>query len=149
FSVMAAAATAQAQDVRVEQAWARATPPGAPVGGAFAVIENAGNAADRLLAVEAEICRVVEVHSTTHVDGRMQMRPVESVEIPAGGRVALEPGGLHLMLVDLKQPLEVGQRLPITFVFETAGRITVQASIAPLGSLHAPDHSEHDGHHHH
>lgn len=147
FSVMAAAATAQSQDVQVKQAWARATPPGVQVGAAYAVIENDGNAADRLLAVETDVCQVVEIHSTTHADGRMQMRPVESVDVPAHGRVVFGPGGLHLMLVDLKQPLRAGQQLPITFVFQTAGRISVQAPIAAMGAMQAPGDSAHQGHH--
>ena len=146
FSVVAAAATAPSHDMQVKQAWARATPPGVQVGAAYAVIENAGSAADRLLAVETDVCQVVEIHSTSHADGRMQMRPVESVDVPAHGRVTFGPGGLHLMLVDLKQPLRAGERLPITFVFRTAGRISVQAPIAPLGSMQAPVDSAHQSH---
>jgi copper(I)-binding protein len=146
FSVMAAAA-APSHDIEVKQAWARATPPGAPVGAAYAVIENKGHSTERLLAVESDACRVVEIHTTTHVDGKMQMRPVEYVDIPAGGRVALEPGGLHLMLVDLKLPLQAGEHLPLTFVLQNAGRVSSHAVIAPIGATHAPEHSAHEGHH--
>lgn len=147
FSAMAAAATAPSQGVQVKQAWARATPPGVQVGAAYAVIENGGNAADRLLAVETEVCKVIEIHSTTHADGRMQMRPVESLDVPAGGRVTFGPSGLHLMLVDLKQPLRAGEQLSITFVFQSVGRISVDAPIAPMGAMQAPGDSTHHGHH--
>lgn len=68
----------------------------------------------------------------------MQMRPVDKVDVPARGRVAFEPGGLHLMLVDLQRPLRAGEQLALTFVFEGAGRVSVRAPIAPMGATQAP-----------
>lgn len=143
----AALAGEPASKVRIEQAWARATPPGVPVGAAYAVIRN-GGAADRLTAVESTVSERVEIHQTSHQDDRMQMRPMATLDIPASGQVAFEPGGLHLMLVALKQPLSEDAPLSMTFVFEKAGRVTVQVPVAPIGSLQAPANDSHHEHHH-
>ena len=140
----AALAGEPAAKVRIEQAWARATPPGVQVGAAYAVISNSGGA-DRLIAVESTVSERVEIHNTSQKEGRMQMRQVAALDIPSGGRVAFEPSGSHLMLVNLKQPLREGEPLSMTFVFEKAGRITVQVPVAPMGSTQAPT-SDHDHH---
>ncbi len=78
----------------------------------------------------------------------MQMRQLTALDLPAGGSVRLEPGGLHLMLVDLQQPLRAGAQLPLTFVFEKAGRIAIQAPIAPIGATQPPEQdASHHAHH--
>ncbi|HWK51284.1 MAG TPA: copper chaperone PCu(A)C [Steroidobacter sp.] len=133
--------------VTIERAWARATPPGLVIGAAYAVITNRG-AADRLLAVETSASKRVEIHSTKDVEGRMQMRQLATLDLPAGGAVAFEPGGLHLMLVDLQQPLQAGTTLSLTFVFEKAGRVTIEANVAPIGSTQPPAlDTSHHAHH--
>lgn len=143
--ITAATASEPVSTVRIEQAWARATPPGVNVGAAYAVISNRG-AADRLVAVESTLSEQVEIHNSSQQAGRMQMRPVAEVDVPAGGRVVFEPGGSHLMLIDLKRPLRQGELLSMTFVFANAGRLTVQLPVAPIGSTQAPT-SAHDHHH--
>ncbi len=90
-------------------------------------IENSGDQADRLIAARTPIARAVEFHSMS-IDAAnvMQMRAQPHIEIPAGGKLELRPGGpLHLMLLDLKRPLKEGYRLPLTLVFERAGEIEV------------------------
>lgn len=137
----------QAVTVSIERPWARATPPGVQIGAAYAVIRNKGQA-DRLLKVTTPVSARVEVHKTTQVDGRMQMRPVTTLDLPAGGNLTFGPGGLHLMLVDLKQPLQAGTQVPLTFVFEKTGPIAVQAAVAPIGStLPAEEDTSHHAHH--
>jgi periplasmic copper chaperone A len=147
--LLGVSSTALASDstakVRIDRAWARATPPGVQVGAAYAVISNRGEA-DRLIAVESTVSERVEIHGTSQSDGRMQMRPIASLEVPASGRVAFEPSGSHLMLVNLKQPLREGTPLSMTFVFEKSGRVSVQVPVAPMGSTQAPA-SNHDHHH--
>ena len=104
---LAAKPATQASNVSIERAWARATPPGVQVGAAYAVITNKGQA-DRLLKVTTPASARVEIHKTTQIEDRTQMRPVTTVELPIGGCVTFGPGGLHLMLVDLKRPLRAG-----------------------------------------
>ena len=129
------------------QAWARATPPGATVGGVYLTIDNPG-ASDRLLRVRTPASERAEIHETSVVDGQMRMREVDGLQIPAGGEVKFEPGGLHLMLVGLKQPLKEGEFVPLTLEFGRAGTLQVQARVEQLGAI-APsgspsDHPSHD-----
>lgn len=128
------------------QAWARATPPGGTVGGAYLTIRNPGSS-DRLLKVRTSASERAEIHQTSMVDGQMQMREIDALDIPANGQVKLEPGGLHLMLVGLKQPLHEGDVIPLTLEFERAGTLQVQARVESLGALSpadsSPDHSAH------
>lgn len=72
-----------------------------------------------------------------------KMRPVPAWVLPANGQVKAEPGGLHLMLLDLKQPLKVGDRIPVTLKFERAGSVNVEAVVED-GKKSAGDE-----HHHH
>jgi copper(I)-binding protein len=96
---------------------------------AYMLIHNGTSQTDRLLRVESNAAQAVELHRSEVVDEVMTMRPVESIEIPAGGEVRLEPGGLHVMLIGLTQPLEAGSSIPLTLVFENAGEITVDAEV--------------------
>jgi copper(I)-binding protein len=147
-SGFAAPSATPAANVSIERPWARATPPGVQVGAAYAVIANQGPATDRLLKVTTPASARVEIHSTTQVAGRMQMRPVTELDVPAGARITFGPGGMHLMLVDLKAPLRAGTQLELTFVFEKAGAIAVQATVAPIGSsLPAEEDASHHAHH--
>jgi copper(I)-binding protein len=79
----------------------------------------------------------------------MRMRPVTSVDIPVGGRVRFQPGGLHVMLIDLTQPLKEGQRFPLTLVFQHASSVRVEAIVQGLGATAAPSQGETAHEHHH
>ena len=115
------------------QSWARASPPGATVGGAFLTISNPG-AQDTLLRIESPVASSVEMHQTSMKDGLMQMRQVETVPVPAHGRVQFDPGGLHVMLLGLKRPLVEGQHFPMTLVFQNAGSVKVDVIVKGLGA---------------
>ncbi|WP_238365820.1 copper chaperone PCu(A)C [Mesobacterium pallidum] len=118
-----------AADITVEDAYARAANTRA--GAAFLVIHNAGDDADRLVDVRADVAMRVELH--THKDngqGVMQMLHVpEGFEIPAGGDHVLQRGGDHVMFMGLQAPWEQGQLIPLTLVFEKAGEITVDVPV--------------------
>jgi copper(I)-binding protein len=122
--------------VRVEGAWARATPPGAKVGGAFVTLINTGDAADRLVSASSGIAERVELH--THImDGDvMRMREVEGgIPLSPGETVRLQPGGFHIMLLGLKQGLAAGSRFPLTLTFEKAGSVQVDVPVEAMGSM--------------
>jgi copper(I)-binding protein len=125
------AATPSAPTLIVLNAWSRPTPPGAAVGVAYFEIVNSA-LADTLTQIETPVAGHVEMHSTSMVNDVMQMRPMPSVEIPASARVEFKPGGLHAMLIELKEPLKPGQRFPLTLVFAHAGRIYVEAIVQDL-----------------
>lgn len=123
--------------VRVEAPWARATPPGAKVGAVYLQISGACGA-DALIGAESAIAQKVEIHNMFREDGKMKMRAIPQLDVPANERVTLQPGGLHIMLLDIKQPLKEGERVDLTLVFEKAGRVPVVANVAALGAPAAP-----------
>ena len=123
--------------ISVVHAWSRATAGGAPVGVVYFEVLNSGPA-DTLLAIECPAAERVEMHATTRVDGVVKMRPVPSVDVPAGGRVSFQPGGLHAMLIGIKQPLKDGGRLPFALVFRRAGKLQLEATIQGLGTADPP-----------
>ena len=125
-----AATAAQAQNaVKVDKAWARPTVAGQSGGGGFLVITG-GTAADRLLSASAGISKVVELHKMEMDGNVMRMRPVDTIDVPAGGTVELKPGGLHVMFMGLNKTLKTGDRFPLTLKFEKAGEVKVDVQVA-------------------
>lgn len=120
-----------ANGLTVDAAWARASTRIGGITAAYLSISNAGPAADRLIGVATSVAEVVEIHETVRSDGMMGMRPVASVPIPAGGTVAMEPGGTHVMLIGLTGELRAGSSFQITLTFERAG--TVAATVGVRG----------------
>jgi copper(I)-binding protein len=118
----------------IRQPWARATPPGTTVGAAYLDVTNTG-AADTIVAVESPVAAEVEVHVDYMEGGLMRMRPVPRVPVPAHGHVHLGSGGLYVMLVNLKQPLQEGDHFPLTLVFQNAGRIKVDVPVRGIGAM--------------
>lgn len=120
--------------LHIEQPWAAETPPVAPTGAAYLHIVNAG-VADRLLHAKTEMASYVELHTTIMDGGVMRMRKLEALDVPGGTTVKLEPGQVHIMLIDLKQPLRAGQSFPLTLEFEKAGMLEVQIPIRPRAEM--------------
>jgi len=133
----------------IDGAWTRATAEGAKVGAGYLTIRNTGTAADKLVSVETPAATSGEIHDMTMSDdGVMKMRRLaDGLEIPAGGSVELKPGGMHLMLMGLKQPLAEGSRVPVTLTFQSGAKVTVELPVRPLGGGAGKD--EHSGHSHH
>ena len=97
-------------------------------------VTNPG-AADSLVGIESAAAVRAEMHSTTTTaKGAMQMRDTPVVAVPAGGHLVFEPGGLHVMLIDLRRPLREAQHVPLTLVFEHAGRLQVDAVVRGPGA---------------
>jgi copper(I)-binding protein len=116
--------------IGVEDAWARS--PMQDVGAAYFTVTNDGDAEDRLIGATAEIADRTEIHETVMEDGQAQMLPIEAVVIPAGESMSFEPGGYHVMLFDLAEPLTVGETISLVLTFEEAGEIEVEAEIREL-----------------
>ncbi|OAM52374.1 hypothetical protein A7981_02510 [Methylovorus sp. MM2] len=116
-------------NVIVSKAWVKATVPGQPVGAAYMRLQS--DIDTKLVAVENDASDKTEMHSMTMNDGVMQMRALENIALVAGKQTKLEPGGLHLMLLSLKKPLQVGESVTFTLHFkngngsENTTRITV------------------------
>lgn len=92
---------------------------------AYMVIENKGRVSENLLRVEGDIAHAIELHRSEIVDGVMRMSPVANIEIPAGNQVELKPGGLHIMLINLKGEIKPGDQVSLNLIFELSGKMTV------------------------
>ncbi len=143
FSVLVAAAGDPA--VRIDNPQAAETPPGAKTGVVYLDIVNAGGA-DRLLSAKAgEITDYIELHATRFEGDLMRMRKVEAIDLAGGATTSLKPGGLHIMLIDLKQPLRAGQSFALTLQFEKAGTVQVSVPIRTREDMMEPmQHQSHD-----
>jgi copper(I)-binding protein len=133
----ASAAEYMAGDLRIIDPWARATPGAARNGVAYVTIENQGSAVDRLTAVASPVATRAEVHGQVTENGVAKMRAAGPVELPPGARTAIEPGGLHIMLMGLKQPLVEGEEVPLTLVFEKTGRVDLPLKVEAAGAMHS------------
>jgi hypothetical protein len=132
-------------DLSITGAFTRATLPNAPVGGAYLTITNSGAADDRLVSVTTPAAGVSQIHEMKMDGDVMKMNELpDGLVIPAGETVKLEPGGYHLMLMQLTGPLVEGQSITVTLTFEKAGAVEVQVPIgSPAAKGPAMDHSMH------
>ncbi|HZP98173.1 MAG TPA: copper chaperone PCu(A)C [Reyranella sp.] len=137
--VSSSAALAQSYKVGglvIDQPWARATAPGASSGGAFLKISNTGMAADRLVSVSTPAADKAQVHQTRMEGNVMRMRELDhGLEIAPGATVSLEPGHFHIMLMGLKAPLIKGAKVPLTLVFEKAGKVDIKLDVVAMGAM--------------
>lgn len=121
----------------VTNAWARTSAAAQTTGAAYLDITG-GSSADKLMSASAptDVAAKTEMHETAMAhstgmsgSGMMEMKPVSSVSIPAGKTVKFEPGGYHVMLVDLAKPLTAGQKFTLTLTFEKAGKVDVPVEV--------------------
>ncbi len=135
WSLPVQAADYDVGSIHISQPWARATPKGASSGAGYMTITNKGTEPDRVNCVSSDASAQCQIHTMTMEDGVMKMRPVEGgLEIKPGETVTLKPGGFHMMLVDLKHPLEQGQNVKATLKFDHAGTVDVEYPIAGIGA---------------
>lgn len=138
--VMSIATPMFAQETKVgslviTQPWSRATPGGAKVAAGYLTIENKGSLPDRLKSATSDVAGKVELHDIAMSNNVMTMRPVDGgLPIEPGKIVKLAPGGLHLMLLDIKSPLKVGDKAPVTIEFEKAGKVTLSLDVQGVGA---------------
>jgi len=125
----------KAGDLVISRAWSRATPSGAKVAGGYLTIENKGSLPDRLVGGGGEAAGRIEVHEMAMNNGVMTMRPLEQgLTIEPGKTVKLAPGGYHLMLFDLKNPLRQGEKVGVTLEFERAGKVSFPLDVQGVGA---------------
>ncbi len=131
-SLPALAAQDAASSVSVTDPYVRAVAPGQKSSAAFMKIENASAADHAIVSADSATANIVELHTHVKEDGMMKMRQIESIAIPAGGKTELKPGGLHVMLIDLKQALQEGETVSVTLVFEDGSRKDVRAPVRKI-----------------
>ena len=133
LSVVSMLASAQTAAVKVDGAWARATVPGQKGTGAFMTLT--AKEGTRLVGVSSPAAGVAEVHEMKMENDVMKMRAVAGVDLPAGQAVSLKPGGYHLMLMDLKAPLQKDSTVPITLRFKDAKGVESSLDLVlPVGA---------------
>src|SRR5262249_5944436 len=131
---MATAETYSAGGLEIVSPWARATPKGSTVTAGYLTITNKGNEVDRLIGGSAAPASRFEVHDTITENGVGRMRQVKSLEIKPGQTIEFKPGGMHVMIMGLKQSLSQGQTLKGTLVFEKAGTVAIEFAVQPPGA---------------
>lgn len=136
FSLIAQAHEFKVGKITIEHPYARATAPAQPVGGGFVTLVNQGGD-DRLLSASAEVSKSVELHTMSMDGDVMRMRQVDGIALPAGQKVELKPGALHMMFLGLKAPLKTGDSFPVKLKFEKAGEVTVTVNVEEAGADHS------------
>ncbi len=128
-------AIAADEGITVTDAWARATAPSAPNGAAYMTITNTSGADDRLVAASADVAERVELHTHIRDGDIMRMREVDDLTVLTGTTTELAPGGLHIMLIGLYEPLQEGETFPLGLTFEVAGGMMVDVVVLPPGAM--------------
>lgn len=137
LAALSLSALAQAQVVNIEGPWARATVPGQRATGAFMQLQSKDGA--KLVGGASTAAGVVEIHEMKMDGGVMKMRAIPGgLELPAGRTVELKPGGYHVMLMDLKAPLEVGSVVPMTLTFKDNKGVESKVEVKAKVSMQPP-----------
>lgn len=139
-------ASARLGALAIESAWASATPGGARVAGAYLTIINTGAAADALLSASSPRAERVEIHETVVQDDIARMQRIDRLAIPAHGALAMAPGGMHVMFVNINSAFIENQRAQLTLRFQNAGDVTIDLPVRGHGAQAGAD--AHAGHAH-
>ncbi len=130
--LLALLATPALAQIEIENAWTRATPPGAETAAGYLTIRNKSSSPDHLIRAASPLAARVEMHVHLHDGDLMRMRQVQGYDIPARGSLELTPGVAHLMFVDIKRPFKQGEQIPVTLRFERAGEMKVELRVGRL-----------------
>ena len=134
FAAPALAATYRLGDLSADHPWIRLAAPGAMTAAGYVTLSNRGLVADHLVGISSPAARSVTLHQSTESGGIMRMAPVKTVTIPPKGGVALNPGGYHLMIMNVAKPLKTGEKVTLVFTFVHAGAVTVTADVLPISA---------------
>lgn len=120
---------AHAQDLSISAVWCLASPPASKNGAVYLRVDNASSQADMLMGAETGVAKSIDLHSTMHMNGHMKMHRHNSFAIPAKGSLELAPGGRHIMLMGLVEPLEAGQKFALNLKFMNAGEVETEVEV--------------------
>jgi hypothetical protein len=146
------AARADESGLTISDAWVRMAPPTLKTHGGYLTLTNHGKEPKELISVSSDNYGEVQIHLSKIVDGVATMQRMESVEVAPGKTVEFKPGGLHLMMLSAKKPLEKGKTVPITLRFRSGETIECEAMVsmsAPDGEMMEMDHTGHEMQHTH
>lgn len=127
-------AKSAAPKLEITNSWAKPTLIGRNVGVAYVTLENLSDKALTLLSAETEVAERAEIHTHIHnANGTMQMRELEKLNLLPNDKQVFEPGGLHLMLFGLKEPLQAGQKFTVTLKFDDESSKQVEVAVRDNG----------------
>lgn len=127
-------AAGAADQLTVSDAYIRLAPPGAMATGAYMTIRNAGPREVRVVKAASTVSRSAELHTHLNEGGVMKMRQVKDIPVPPGGETLLKPGGLHVMLIDMRLSLREGDRVPITLGLDDGSSKEIGVPVINPGS---------------
>ena len=127
FTVSLASETVAADGIELHNASARATLPGMSSSAAYMTIRNGGRQPVQIQALASPLALKSELHTTEMSNGMMRMRRIDNLQINPGEAVELKPGGYHIMLMGLKQPIAANSEIPIIITFNNGVQKTVMA----------------------
>ena len=132
--------------LEIADPWARATPKGAQIGAGYMTIKNGGTTTDRLVGGSLETANGFQFHEMTMEQGVAKMRELKDIEIKPGQMIEFKPGGSHVMFENLKRPLNKGEHIKGTLIFERAGTVQIEYEVAGIGVQSSPQATEHMRH---
>lgn len=139
FSILFFWATPLFADVEMSDAWARATPPGMPMGAIYGVLTNTGDDQLEVTAISTPVARGAEIHQSIEIDGLMRMREVTPFFVPARETVVLQPGGKHIMLMGVQDALREGESFPLQLRLSNGDILKVEILTGSFGQMSVPD----------
>ena len=119
----------------IRDGWVQEGPASQKITAAYMMIENHGQADVALKGATSSAADVIELHKMELTDGLMKMRKIDSINIPAGGHVELKPGGYHLMVIGLRQPLKEGDTVSMTLEFSDDLRQSIRIPVEPRSAM--------------
>lgn len=134
-----------AADIEITAAWARATAGAGKTGAAYVSVANNGPD-NAIVAADSSVAARVGLHGHEMDGDVMRMRPVERIDLPSGGEVAMAPGGLHIMLMGLVEPLEEGDQFSLSLELADGQIVTSTVMVGGVGAMGPMEMSDHGGH---
>lgn len=136
--------------IEIDEAWVREAPPNAQVLAAYMQIGNHSKTEKKVISVSSSAFEKVEIHKTTETNGMMKMEKIDSLNIPAQGKVTLGPGGLHMMLIHPKHALKVGDTVSLTLNFTDNSKTVISVPVKKdMGGDHDHMNMDMSGEHDH
>jgi len=131
-----------ADSVQIREAWIPAAPPVVRVMAAYLVVENITSKPVSIRSITSPLFGVIEIHKTEVRDGMASMHKLEKLSVPAHSQLEFKPGAMHLMLMDRKQNLAIGDKVPLQFVLENGEQFSTVA-VVKTADTRIMDHSQH------
>lgn len=131
-ALLLSASLTQAADLRIEDAMARAVPPTAKMSAAFMTLTNNADTDLAVISAESSVAKAVELHNNRMTDGKMKMRQVNQIDLPANQTTELKPGGQHVMLIGLKRALVEGETIDLKLNFSDGSSESMEIPIQKI-----------------